>query len=57
MRSAVITGMSVETFLANAADLAGILTALAAAYGWWRKKHGAKGQQGQPPGERPGCGT
>lgn len=52
MRSAVITVMSVKSFLANAADLAGILTALAAAYGWWRKKRGAKGQQEQPSDEQ-----
>ncbi len=38
--------MNVETILADASELAGILTALAAAYGWWRKKRDAKGQQG-----------
>jgi hypothetical protein len=52
MRSAVITVMSVESFLADAADLARILTAVNTAYGWWRKKCGAKGRQEQPPDEQ-----
>jgi hypothetical protein len=45
--------MSLETYLANASEIAGILTALATAYGWWRKKPGAKSHQGQPPDEQP----
>jgi len=44
--------MSIETILTDATDLAVIMPALATAYGWWRKKHRAKGHQEQPPGEQ-----